>query len=138
MNNDDTKEAKGLCGDLTAKLKCQKKPIKMADRSVVGWDTVAEYEAGPIAKIQSDKPKTGNLPKEKLKHLTNLPFPFPVRNHQGNSFELMVSITTSHPRVNKTSASDFHRAVLPRTTTINARDGPVAQMPDQGHVLWLW
>ena len=81
MNNDDTNEAKGLCRDLTAKLKCRNKPIKMADRSVVGWDTVAEYEADPIAKIQLDKPRTGNLPKEKLKHLTNLLFAFPVRNH---------------------------------------------------------
>ena len=81
MNNDDTNKAKGLCGDLTAKLKRRNKSIKMADRSVVGWDTVVEYEADPIAKIQSDKPKTGNLPKGKLKHLTNLPFSFPVRNH---------------------------------------------------------
>ena len=67
MNNDDTNEPKGLCGDLTAKLKRPNKSIKMADRSVVGWDTVAEYEADPIAKIQSDKPRIGNLPKGKLK-----------------------------------------------------------------------
>ena len=37
LNNDDTNKAKGLCGDLTAKLKRRNKSIKMADRSVVGW-----------------------------------------------------------------------------------------------------
>ena len=42
LNNDDITEANDLCGDLTAKLKRQNKLIKMADRSVRGWDTVAE------------------------------------------------------------------------------------------------
>ena len=42
-------EASDLCGNLTVNLKRRNKLIKMADRSVLGWDTVAEYEADPIA-----------------------------------------------------------------------------------------
>ena len=42
----------------------------------------------------------------------------------------MVNITASHPRVNEISTLDFHRAVLPRTATIDAHNGPVAQMSD--------
>ena len=81
---------------------------------------------------RTEKPRKGHLPKGKLKHLTNLPFAFPVRNHQANSFGSTVNITVSHPQVNKTTTSDFHRAVLPMTATIDARNGPVAQMSDRG------
>ena len=49
LNNDDISEANDLCGNLTVNLKRRNKLIKMADRSVLGWDTVAEYEADPIA-----------------------------------------------------------------------------------------
>ena len=54
LNNDDISEAKDHCDDLTAKLKRRNKLIKMADRSVLGWDTVAEYEADPIASDSDD------------------------------------------------------------------------------------
>ena len=60
LNNEDTGEANDLCGDLTAKLKRRNKLIKMADRSVLGWDTVAEYEADPIAS-NSTQPRIGHL-----------------------------------------------------------------------------
>ena len=80
---------------------------------------------------RSGKRKTGHLPKGNLKHVTSLPFAFPVRNHQASSFGSMVNITASHLRVNEISTSDFHRAVLPRTATINAHNGPVAQMSDR-------
>ena len=43
-----------------------------------------------------------------------------------------MNITSSQPRVNETSTSDFHLAVLPRTATIDARNGSVAQMTDRG------
>ena len=43
-----------------------------------------------------------------------------------------MSITASHPRVNEISTLDFHRAVLPRATTIDAHNSPVAQMSDRG------
>ena len=138
LNNDDTSEANGLCDDLTAKLKRRNKLIKMADRSVLGWDTVAQYEADTIASDSDGGKKirkanrTGYLPKGKLKHLTNLPFAFPVRNLQASSYGSTVNITASHPRVNETSTSDFHRTVLPRTSTIDARNGPIAQMSDRG------
>ena len=42
-------ETSDLCGNLTVNLKRRNKLIKMAGRSVLGWDTVAEYEADPIA-----------------------------------------------------------------------------------------
>ena len=49
LNNDDVSEANDLRSDLTVNLKRRNKLIKIADRSVLGWDTVAEYEADPIA-----------------------------------------------------------------------------------------
>ena len=54
LNNDDTSKASDLCDDLTAKPKRRNKLIKMADRSVLSWDTVAEYEADPIASDSDD------------------------------------------------------------------------------------
>ena len=57
LNNDDTSEANNLCYDLTAKLKRRNKLIKMAERSVLGWDIVAEYEADPIASDLEDGKK---------------------------------------------------------------------------------
>ena len=60
LNYDDTSEANDLCDDLTTKLKLRNKLIKMADRSVLGWDTVAEYEVDPIAS-NSTQPRTGHL-----------------------------------------------------------------------------
>ena len=42
LNNDDTSKANDLCDNLRAKLKRRNKLIKMTDRSVLGWDTVAE------------------------------------------------------------------------------------------------
>ena len=57
LNNDDTSEANDLCGDLTAKLKRRNKLIRMANRSFLGWDTVAENEADPIASDSDDGKK---------------------------------------------------------------------------------
>ena len=57
MNNDDASKANNLCDDLTAKLKCRNKLIKRADRSILGWDTVAEYVADPIAGDSDDGKK---------------------------------------------------------------------------------
>ena len=54
LNNDDTNEDNNICDDLTEKRKRRNKLAKMADRSVLGWDTVAEYEAGPIASDSDD------------------------------------------------------------------------------------
>ena len=49
LNNDNPSEANDLCDDLTAKLKRRDNLIKMADRSALGWDTVSEDEAHPVA-----------------------------------------------------------------------------------------
>ena len=57
LNNDDISEANDLCGDLTAKLKRRNRLIKMADRSVLGWDTVAKYKTNPIASDSDDGKK---------------------------------------------------------------------------------
>ena len=57
LSNGDTSEASDLCNDLTAKLKRRDKVIKTGDRSVLGWDTVAEYEADPIANDSDDGKK---------------------------------------------------------------------------------
>ena len=81
---------------------------------------------------RSEKPRTGHLTKGKLKHLTNLAFAFPVRNLQASSLGPTVNMTASHPRVNETSTSDFHQTVLPRMATIDARNGPIAQISDRG------
>ena len=43
-----------------------------------------------------------------------------------------MNITASHPRDNEISTLDFHRTVLHRTATIDAHNGPVAQMSDRG------
>ena len=73
-----------------------------------------------------------NAENGKLKHLTNLPFAFPVRTLQASSFGLTMNLTASAPGVNETSISDFHRTILPRTATFDAQNGPVAQMSDRG------
>ena len=83
-----------------------------------------------LATRRSDKPRTGQLLNRKVKNLTNLPFAFLVRDHQASSFKLTVNITASHPRVNKTS-TDFHRTILPRAATFDARNGSVAPMSDR-------
>ena len=57
LNNHDTSEANDLCDDLTGKLKRRNKLIKMVDRSVLGWDSVTEYEVDPIASDLDDGKK---------------------------------------------------------------------------------
>ena len=57
LNNVDTSKAKDLCDYLTAKLKRRNKLIKMADRSVLGCDTVVDYEADPMASDSCDGKK---------------------------------------------------------------------------------
>ena len=58
LNNADAREAMDLCDDLTVKLKCRNKMIKMADRSVVDWENVAKCETDPIASDSDDGKKT--------------------------------------------------------------------------------
>ena len=90
LNNDDISEANDLCGDLTAKLKRRNKLIKMADRSVLGWDTVAEYEADPIA---SDGKKIGQaenraLTKRKSKTSNKLTLRVSSQKPSGQQFRI--------------------------------------------------
>ena len=84
--------------------------------------------------IRSDKPRTGNLPKEKLKHLTSLPSAFPVRNHQASSFGSTVNITALHPRVTKPQPQISIEQLYPGRLwpSNDSRKGPVAQISDRG------
>ena len=66
FNNCDASEAKDLCGNLTTKLGRRNKLIKMADRSVVGWETVAVYETDQIAR-DSDEAKNRERRKRRSK-----------------------------------------------------------------------
>ena len=45
-----------------------------------------------MTESRSDKPRTGHLPKGKLKHLKDLPFAFSVTNYQASSFGSTVNI----------------------------------------------
>ena len=69
LNNYAVSKANNISDDLTTMLKCRNKLIKTADRSIVGWETVAEYEADPIASDSANG---------KAKILTNLLFVFLV------------------------------------------------------------
>ena len=57
LNNDDPSKTNNLCENLTEKLKRRDKLIRMADRSLIGWDTVAEYEADLITSDSNDGKK---------------------------------------------------------------------------------
>ena len=57
LNDDDSSEVNDLCSGLAAKPKRRNKLIKIVDRSVLDWDTVAEYEADPIANDSDDGKK---------------------------------------------------------------------------------
>ena len=89
LNNDDTSEANDLFGDLTAKLKRRNKRIKMADRSVLGWDTVTEYEADPIASDSDDGKK---IRQAENRTLTKSPLFSPRQlDHQSNIGDSILS-----------------------------------------------
>ena len=95
MNNDDTSEANDLCDDLTAKLKRRNKVINMADRSVLGWETVAEYEADPIASDLENGKKTRQaenraLTKQKSKKSNKLTLRVPSQKPSGQQFQIDV------------------------------------------------
>ena len=57
LNNEDSSKANDLCNNLAVKLKRRNKLIKMADRSIIGWDTVTKYEIDPIASISGGEKK---------------------------------------------------------------------------------
>ena len=93
LNNDDPSEANDLCDDLTAKLKRQNKLIKMADRSALGWDTVAEYKADPIASDSDDGEKIRQaenraFTKQKSKKSNKPTFRFPSQRSTGQQFRI--------------------------------------------------
>ena len=95
----------------------------MADRSIVGWETVAEYEADPIASDSANG---------KAKILTNLLFVVLVWDHQASIFGSTENKTASQPRINKTLASDFHKVTFPSMASFDACIGPVAPISDRG------
>ena len=91
LNNDNTSEANDLCDDLISKLKRRNKLIKFADRSVLGWDTVAEYEADAIARGSGDEKKIRQadnraLTKRKTKTSNKLFLRLPSQKPSGQQF----------------------------------------------------
>ena len=93
LNNDDTSEANDLCDHLTAKFKRRNKLIKMADRSVLGWDTVAKYEADRIASDSDDGKKIRQaesraLTKRKTKKCDTFTFRVPSQKPSGQQFRI--------------------------------------------------
>ena len=93
LNNDDPSEANDLFDDLIANLKRRNKLIKMAGRSALGWDTVAEYEADPIASDSDDGKKIRQaenraLTKQKSKKSNKPTFRFPSQRPTGQQFRI--------------------------------------------------
>ena len=91
LNNDDTSEVNSLSRDLTAKLKRRSKLIKMVDRSVLGWDTLVEYDADPIASDSDDGKKirqaeNSALTKGKTKASNKLTLYVPSQKPSGQQF----------------------------------------------------
>ena len=65
----------------------------MADRSVLGWDTVVEYEADPIASDSDDRKKIRQaenkaLTKRKSKTSNKLTFRVPSQKPSGQQFRI--------------------------------------------------
>ena len=86
-----------LCDYLTAKLKRRNKLIKLADRSVLGWDTVTEYEDDPSASDSDDgkkirQAKNRALTKRKSKKSNKLILRVPTQKPGS-----MVNITAPAP-----------------------------------------
>ena len=80
MNNDDTSEANDLCDDLTAKLTRRNKLIKMEDKSVLGRETVAEYEAEGTGANTARTPDTETKVKDAIKQGLQKIFPQVKKN----------------------------------------------------------
>ena len=93
LNSDDASKVNDVCGDLTAKLKCRNKLMKMADRSVLAWDTLAEYEADPIATDSDDGKKIRQaenraLTKRKSKTSNKLTLRVPSQKSSDQQFRI--------------------------------------------------
>ena len=93
MNNNDNSETNDLCGDLTSKLKRRNKLIKMANRSVLGWDNVAEYEADLITSDSDDGQKIRQaenrvFTKRKTKTSNKLTLRVPSQKPSGQQFQI--------------------------------------------------
>ena len=138
LNNGDTSEANDLCDDLTAKLKRRNKLIKMADRSVLGWDTVAEYEADPIASDSDDGKKirlaeNRTRTKRKSKKPNKLNLRVPKQKPSGQQFWIdgehngftppsQQNFNLRFPANNFTQDSYFRRAQWPSSSNVRSGD----------------
>ena len=107
LDNDDTSEANDLCDYLTGKLKRRNKLIKIADRSVLGWDTVAEYETDPIASDSDDGRKirqAENRAPIKRKKSNKLTIHVPSQKPSGQQFRT----DNEHNRFTQPSQRNFN------------------------------
>ena len=97
----------------------------------------AEYVADRIASNEDDGKKIRQaenraLTKRKAKTSNKLILRVPSQKPSGWHFWIDGEHNGFTPRVNETSTSDSHRTILPRTATIDAHNGPVAQMSIRG------
>ena len=109
----------------------------MADRSAHGWDTIAEYENDPMASDSDDWKKIRQaenraVAKRKTKTFKRLTLRVLSQKPSGQQFRIDGDHNDFTPPNQRTSTSDFHRTILPRTATIDSRNGPVAQISDRG------
>ena len=138
LNNGDTSKANDLCDDLTAKLKRRNKLIKMADRSVLGWDTVTEYEADPIASNSDDGKKIRQaenraLTKRKSKKPNKRNLRVPRQKPSGQQFRIdgehngftppsQQNFNLRFPANNFTQDGYFRRAQWPSSSNVTSGD----------------
>ena len=138
LKNDDTSEANDLCDDLTARLKRRNKLIKMADRSVLGWDTVAEYEGDPIASDSDDGKKirqaeNRSLTKRKSKKSNKLNLRVPRQKPSGQQFRIdsehngftppsQQNFNLRFPSNNFTQDGYFRRVQWPSSSNVRSGD----------------
>ena len=138
LNNDDASKANDLCDDLTAKLKRRNKLLKIAHRSVLGWDTVAEYETDPIASDSDDGKKIRQaqnraLTKRKSKKSNKLNLRIPRQKPSGQQFRIdgehngftplsQQNFNLRFPSNNFTQDGYFRRAQWPNSSNVRSGD----------------
>ena len=136
LNNDDISEAKNLFYDLPAKLKRRNKLIQMADRSVLGWDTVAEYEADPIASDLDNGKKIRQaenraLTKRKSKKSNKFTLRAPSQKPSSQQFRIDSEHNGFTPPSKRNFKFGFPSNNFTQTASFDAHNDQVAPMSDR-------
>ena len=109
----------------------------MADRSAIGWNTVAEYEADPIASDSDDgkkirQAKNRALTKQESKNSNKPTFPLPSQRPTSQQFRVDGQHNGFTPPSQQNFNLRFPSNKLPRTATFDGYNGPVAPVSDRG------